>query len=147
MSDELKSWGHPGGEAGHLILKSDGEPAITALCEALAKYHGGKVVPERPPVGEHQSNGAIEEAGKTTREYARVLKLQLEDKAKMELQPSDKIIPWLIRWSAMLISRYAVGKDGRTPYERKRGRKCRTPACKFGEQIHYRELALSLIHI
>jgi len=34
-----------------------------------------------------------------------------------------------------------VGKGGRTPYERKRGRKCRTPACKFGEQVHYRELA------
>ena len=82
LSDELKSWGHPGGEAGHLILKSDGEPAITAVCDALARLHGGKVVLERPPVGEHPSNGAIEEAGKTTREYARVLKLQLEDKAK-----------------------------------------------------------------
>ena len=30
MSEELKSWGHPGGEKGHLILKTDGEPAIIA---------------------------------------------------------------------------------------------------------------------
>ena len=141
VSDELKSWGHPGCESGHFIVKSDGEPAITAVCDALARLHDGKVVPERPPVAEHQSNGAIEEAGKTTREYARVLKLQLE-KAKMELQPADNIIPWLIRWAAMLISRYTVARDGRTPYERKRGRKCRTPACRFGEQVHYRELAM-----
>ena len=66
LSDELKSWGHPGGEAGHLILKSDGEPAITAVCESLARLHGGKVVPERPPVGEHPSNGAIEGTSGTT---------------------------------------------------------------------------------
>ena len=63
LSDELKSWRHPGGEAGHLILKSDGEPAITAVCESLARLHGGKVVPERPPVGEHPSNEAIESDG------------------------------------------------------------------------------------
>ena len=139
LSDELKSWGHPGGEAGHFILKSDGEPAIIAVCDALARFHGGRVVPERPPVGEHQSNGAIEEAGKTTREYARVLKIQLEEKAKIKIQPSVSIVLWLIRWAAMLVSRYVVGKDGRPPYERKRGRKCRTPACKFGEQVLYRE--------
>lgn len=25
MSEEVASWGHPGGEGGHIILKSDGE--------------------------------------------------------------------------------------------------------------------------
>ena len=60
----------------------------------------------------------------------------------MEIQPADTIVLWLIRWAAMLVSRYVVGKDGRTPYERKRGRKCRTPTCKFGEQVFYRELAM-----
>ena len=59
MSDELKSWGHGGGDAGHIILKlkSDGEPAIVAVREALARYHGGKVVPECPPRGESQTHG------------------------------------------------------------------------------------------
>lgn len=41
MSDELKAWGHPGGDVGHIIIKSDGERSILAVCEALAKYHGG----------------------------------------------------------------------------------------------------------
>ena len=59
---------HAGGEAGHLTLKSDRERAIAAVREALAKSHGGKVVQESPPRGERQSNGTVEEVGKTARE-------------------------------------------------------------------------------
>ena len=31
LKDELKSWGHHGGERSHLILKSDGESAVVAV--------------------------------------------------------------------------------------------------------------------
>ena len=51
LSDELKCWGHPGGAGGHIIIKADGEPAIRAVMDAVAKYHGGKVVPDAPPRG------------------------------------------------------------------------------------------------
>ena len=40
--EELKAWGHQGRQGGHIILKSDGEPSIIAVREALAKYYGGK---------------------------------------------------------------------------------------------------------
>ena len=40
MHQELKSWGHPRGGLNALILKSDGEPAIVAVREALARCHG-----------------------------------------------------------------------------------------------------------
>ena len=49
ISAELKSWGHNGGSGGTIILKTDGEPAIRKLAEAVAKYHGGEVIPETPP--------------------------------------------------------------------------------------------------
>ena len=107
MSEEMKSWGHQGGDGGHIILKSDGERSIVALRTALAKFHGGKVVPEDPPRGEIQSNGTVEEAGKTVRE---------------------------------LVSRFLVGKDGLTAYERRRGRKCRIPVVAFGEKVWYKEI-------
>ena len=140
LSDELVAWGHLGGPAGHIILKSDGEPSIVAVREALARYHGGRVVPEDVPRGESQSNGTVEEAGKTVREYARVLKAQLEEKTGMTLHPGDSITAWMVRWAAMLYSRYAVGKDGLTPYERRRGRKCRVPAVCFGEKVWFKLL-------
>ena len=47
MHEELKSWGRPGGARNAIIMKSDGEPAILAVREALAGATG---------VGWHPSN-------------------------------------------------------------------------------------------
>ena len=47
-SDELRAWGHPGGAEHRLILKCDGEPALVAFRDALARYHGGVCVCPRP---------------------------------------------------------------------------------------------------
>ena len=74
------------------------------------------------------------------REFTRVLKEQLEDKAIIELKSDDIIVQWMIRWAAMLVSRYSTGKDGLTPYERRRGRRCRIPMVPFGEKIYYKEI-------
>ena len=73
MHQELKSWGHPGGGNNQLIPNNDGEPAIVALREALARCHGGRVTPEQPPRGELQANGLAEEAGRTVRDQDRGL--------------------------------------------------------------------------
>ena len=69
MSEELKSWGHIGGPNEELIFKSDGEPSIRAVRDALSKYHGGKITLEQPQPGESQENGRVEEAGKTLSGY------------------------------------------------------------------------------
>ena len=36
LHEELKAWGRPGGDQSKIILKTDGEPAIIAVREALA---------------------------------------------------------------------------------------------------------------
>ena len=67
MQRELKGWGYPGGESSHMIFKSDGEASIKVVRDKLARQLGGKVVTESPTQGESQSNGLVEEAGKTVR--------------------------------------------------------------------------------
>jgi hypothetical protein len=131
--------GTNGGTGGKTIFKTDGKPAIKKLAEAVARYHGGEVIPETPPKGESQSNGCAEEAGKTVREFTRVLKIQLEDKAQLKIKCEDIITLWMIRWAAMLCSRYLVGKDNMTGYERRRGRKCNDDITLFGEQVWYKK--------
>lgn len=91
-----------------------------------------------PARGESQSNGAAEEAGKTVREFTRVLRMQTEDKAKVKLGPDDVITLWMVRWAAMLCSRYLTGKDGLTGYERRRGRKCKDKITVFGEKVWFK---------
>ena len=74
------------------------------------------------------------------REFVRIFKDQLEDKAEIAIDTSEVLMLWLIRWAAMVSSRYLVGKDGMTAYERRRGRRCRVPVLPFGEKLWYKEL-------
>ena len=119
-------------------MKSDGEASIVAFREALAKFHGGMVVPEMSAKGESQSNGAAEAAGSAVRDFTRVLKEQLEKKANIKVESSDVIVQWMVRWAAMLNSRFLVGKDGLTAYERLKGKKSKIVGLEFGERLHYR---------
>ena len=107
---ELKAWGRPGGGDNKLVIKSDGESPIVAVREALARKHGGIISPEQPPKGEHASNGIVEEAGKTIRDMAKVLKLQLESNLGRMLHMKEPVMHWLIRWAAMALSRFQVGQ-------------------------------------
>ena len=73
----------------------------------------------------------------------RVLKLQLEAKIKRTLAVQEPIMHWLIRWAAMTLSRFRVGPDGRTAYQRQTGKRCTTDVVPFGETVWYRELHAS----
>ena len=121
-------------------MKSDNENAVKAVRDAVGRLLGGRVIPEAPPKGESQANGRAEEAGKTIRGFARVLKSHLEEEAEVSVSGKDVITQWLVRWAAMLSSRFLVGKDGETAYERRRGRSCDVPVEKFGEKVWYKEL-------
>ena len=135
LHEELKSWGHMGGTAGNFLIKTDGEASIVALRNALARYHGGAVTPEVPPTGESQAHGSAEDNGRRMRNLIKVYLDQLEDRAKIKLQSTDPILLWLIRWVAMAYSRFKAGADGKTPYERQKGRKCLLEVVPFGELI------------
>ena len=75
--------------------------------------------------------GAEEESDKTMRGNVKVYKDP--EKAKFKPAPSDVILLWMIRWAAMTYSRFEVGSDGETAYERLTGRKCRLEVGPFGE--------------
>ena len=138
---ELKAWGRPGGSDNKIVMKSDGESPIVAVREALARKHGGVVSPEQPPKGEHASNGVVEEAGKTITDLSKVFKIQLEARLKQELDIEAPILQWMARWAAMAISRFRVGKDGKTAYERLKGKKSKALGLEFGEELLWKRRA------
>ena len=113
-------------------MKTDGEPAIVAVRDALLKYNGGIGIPEQPEKGEKAENGYIEEAGKTVRELACAFITQAEEGVDDKLPLDCDLMPWIIRRAAMCHSRYAVGKDGRTAFERMRGRRCKSVVVPIG---------------
>ena len=116
-----------------------GEPSIVAFREAVAQRHAGLISAEQPPKGEHQSNGQVESAGNIVRDLVRVLRLQLGHHLKIDLSPNGIIMEWMVRWAAMITSRYQRGRDGKTPYFRQKGNTCNIVVIPFAEKIWFRK--------
>lgn len=76
-----------------------------AVRDALARCHGGRITLEQLARHKHQANGVAEEAGRAFRDHARVLKLHIQSKMEREVAIEEPIMPWLIRCSAMAVSR------------------------------------------
>ena len=69
------------------------------------------------PVGESECNGRVENAIRRVQEKVRVLKHKIESNTKQKLHSDSPIMPWLVRWAAEFISKYAPGEDGRTAFD------------------------------
>ena len=106
-------------QLGHnrVTLRCDSEPAIEALARetAQARQEGSQTVPERPPVGESQSNGIIERAVGFVAGQARTLKAALEHRTGARVPPDARKLCWLVEFAACLMDRCDVGRDGKTP--------------------------------
>ena len=110
------------GRQGKAILMTDGEHAIKALAEAAAKEMKGLQL-QHAPKGSHASNGAAERAILEVARQVRTLVHALEARYPgYRLKTEGHVFPWLVRHASWLITRFLVKDDGRTPYERLRGR-------------------------
>ena len=144
---------------GKVILKNDQEPAINDLQHSTREekirtmeevmsnirsirgfedeFEPVSIVPEQPPVGESQSNGAAETASKRFQGQVRTIKLYVEEKIKTKIDVRSNLWYWLVEHSADIFSRYKVGLDGVTPYKRINGRESIAPIASFGEKVYY----------
>ena len=48
----------------------------------------------------------------------------------------------MVEYALVLINRYLVGKDGKTAYERFRGKKSKMLGFEFGESVHFWRIPL-----
>ena len=57
----------------------------------------------------------------------------------VKVQPQDKFFCWAVRRSAWLISRFLIKTDGKTGYERLRGRDYKRQVVEPFEVVHYKQ--------
>lgn len=134
MAREVSISGYP-----QLILKSDQEPAIRGPTAAVRRERpvGVEIMIEESPVGEHQSNGEAERAIQSVQEMMRTTKLALQPRYKSRIRSDHPILPWLAKHAAMILNLCKVGKDGRTAYERRKGKRFLRTLPEFGECVRY----------
>ena len=89
-----------------VVFKCDHENSILEerrkVTEALGE--GYEVLPEPPPVGEHQSNRVIERAVDSVGGMARILRASAEDDTRQALDETGAVIPWIIKHAAVWLT-------------------------------------------
>jgi hypothetical protein len=126
------------GYRGRVLIRCDGEPALVALRNAITAGLPDGATPIVTPVGESASNGGIEGAVKIFKGILRVHLAALERKIGARFPSNHPVLTWLVEHVGDVVSKYMVGVDGRTAYERLFGRPVREEGLEFGETLHWR---------
>ena len=122
---------------------SDQEPAILASNGAVRESMPTmEFVMEESPVEEHQSNGTIQVTVREIQKQARVMKSALEERMKCEVPSKHPILAFLVEHAWKLMSRYQVGRDGRTAYQLHAGKPHRRQLVEFRERVHFMPIRL-----
>ena len=119
-----------------VVLRSDQEPAVVDFLEEIARRREGCVtVVENAPVGESQSNGLAERGVRSMEEMMRVFKLDLEARVQHVIPMDWAVLEWMIEHVCDVLNKTVVGKDGRTAYERVKGKKAKAEFLRFADPI------------
>ena len=132
-------------EAGwkRMILFSDGEPALVALKQAVVEnMRDVEITLKESPTSVNEenapSNGYAECAVREVKRMIRATLSDLESKLQLKIDPNHSILPWIARHAAFLLTRFRIGDDGKSAYQRAVGREWRRPTVVFGEQILFK---------
>ena len=128
------------GDAGQqIITKTDQEPSIVTLVEDIVKAReDGRTLVEQSPVQSSGSNGVVERAAQGIEGQIRVVLIALEGKVERQLDPQEAVVTFIPEYAAYVLNRLEVGKDGKTAYERAKGKKATVVGIEFGEKVLWR---------
>ena len=127
-----------------ISLKADNERAIAKLLQETLKAAKEnvpeleKITEEKPVAYDHQSNGAVEVAVRQVQGLLRTHKASLEAALKCKIPSRHPVLHWLVEHVAFLLTIRVRGTDGRTAYQRARGKAFDNRLVCFGEICWYK---------
>ena len=120
-----------------VVFKGDQEKAITTFINKL-KESCQQPIEERSQKFDKATNGMAERAVQQIEDRVRVMRLFLQDKLKCNIAIGHPIMAWLVPHCADLINKLDLGADGRSPYERLKGKKYSGELTEFATKVLYR---------
>ena len=119
------------------VIQSDNEDFLIALLKATATSMGSNTAVRQSTAYTSQAQGSVERFHRTLMGQVRALKLQLENNYSTRLTSKHPIMPWMVKYAAYLLNRYAIHADGNTSYYRRWNKERKTPICELGETVLY----------
>ena len=124
-----------------ISLKSDNEPSVLALKDAVAIRRNGETSFLESPVRESKSNAHVERAIRTWRDQFRTLRHYSERRFGTKIPRDSALTSWLVSWASEVLNRFKVQASGRTAYEMVTLHKCRHKVVAFGEKVYFQHTA------
>ncbi|CAK0841849.1 unnamed protein product [Prorocentrum cordatum] len=123
------------------IYQSDGENPLLALKrDVCSKAEGKELLLRESPVGEHQANGAAENAVKVIKGVVRTVLVSAQAKWKHRLPFGHPLMLWAPTYAAQMLNRFKIGDDGKTSEQRRSGKRWEKVTVLFGERIQVKKL-------
>ena len=109
-----------------VIIQCDKEMSIIDVCRKVARERNARTVLRFAPKTSHQSNGFVEAVHGHMQGLARCYQTQIETNTGVELSAMSPAIPFATRYAGIVLSRFTVRPDGRTPFRYLLGTICIT---------------------
>ena len=124
-----------------VILKTDQEPSIKFLVDDICTARtGAKTIKECAPKYSKGSNGVVERAVQAVEQCIRTLKSSFDERYKVKVDIQHPVVTWLCDYASYLMNRLEVGADGKTAYERTKGKRAEVAGLEFGEKVLWKYL-------
>ena len=124
-----------GDQGQQIVVKTDQEPSIEAVVEDLVKEREDeRTVVEESPKMSSGSDGVAERAAQEIEGRLRAILLEFELRVGEEVDSREPIMTFIPEYAAYLMNRLEVGKDGKTAYERVKGKVGTVVGSEFGEK-------------
>ena len=126
-----------------VICRTDQEPALCALIDDVKAHWRGELIHERAPTGDHRANGWVEAGVRTVEAQIKALKLATESRYGIELDHTSILIPWMVDYAGWQVTRYGIGREGKTPYRILKGKDTEVQLCEFAECIQFKPAGIT----
>ena len=123
-------------------MKTDSEEALRALVDRVGCFRAalgaGRMCIETSPVYSSRSNGVIERGIQSLQGQLRTMRSALEEKLGVVLCVEHGVWRWMTEYATFLLNRGEVGHDGKTAYERCKGKRGKIPGIEFMEAVPWK---------
>ena len=103
-----------------MVLKSDQEPSIRALCTQVQKSSAAEVVLDAAPIEGHEKSNGEAEATVEVAELLRTLRKRVQFYAGVEIPAKHPIMARIVEQAGTMLNLFSTARDGLTvqPLER-----------------------------
>ena len=116
-------------------VKSDQEPAIVVVQEEIRELRRGITICIHSPVGDFECNARAGNAIRRVEVKIRTILSYLERGLKTKLDMSTPFATWLVRRAGEALTKYGVGSDNKTAWERRHGQTCPKSVVSIGGKV------------